>query len=56
MISIPVTTLADNSLAPSQPIPANAIAVVCDGTAYHVYEAGDSLSGIPVPASGDPSA
>lgn len=42
MILIPAA-LVDNVLKPSEPIPANAIRVVCDGTNYTVYEQGDEL-------------
>jgi len=35
--------LVDNVLKPSEPIPTNAIHVVCNGTNYTVYEQGDEL-------------
>ena len=35
--------LVDNVLKPSEPIPATALRVVCDGTNYTVYEQGDEL-------------
>ena len=35
--------LVDDVIKPSEPIPANAIRVVCDGTNYIVYEEGDEL-------------
>ena len=35
--------LVDDVIKPSEPIPANAIRVVCDGTNYTVYEQGDEL-------------
>ena len=50
MLTIPVTTVttADGPcLMPSNPLPADAIAVTCDGTNYTVYEPGDT-----VPAQG----
>ena len=40
--------LVGNILKPSEPIPANAIRVVCDGTNYTVYEQGDELPPEPV--------
>jgi len=42
MILIPVV-LVDSILKPSEPIPSNAIKVVCDGVNYTVYEQGDEL-------------
>ncbi|HQZ60635.1 MAG TPA: hypothetical protein PLQ39_13245 [Acinetobacter sp.] len=42
MILIPVV-LVDSILKPSEPIPTNAVRVVCDGTNYTVYEQGDEL-------------
>jgi hypothetical protein len=42
MITIPVATdPVSNDLIPSSPIPANAIAIVCDGTNYTIYQPGD---------------
>ena len=41
MITIPVATADDGTLYPSTPIPENAIAVLCDGVNYTVYEPGD---------------
>lgn len=38
----------DNALKPSEPIPATAIHVVCNGTNYTVYEQGDELPHEPV--------
>lgn len=35
--------LVGNVLKPSEPIPATAVHVVCDGTNYIVYEEGDEL-------------
>ena len=35
--------LVDNVLKPSEPLPTNAIHVVCNGTNYIVYEEGDEL-------------
>ena len=46
MITIPVirTVTADGELlTPAQPIPANAIAVICDGEHYNVYQSGDRI-------------
>lgn len=43
MISIPVIRGLDGVLAPSEPIPESAIAVVCNGETYTVYEDGDEL-------------
>ena len=40
--------LVDNVLKPSEPIPTNAIKVVCDGVNYTVYEQGDELPPEPV--------
>ncbi len=40
--------LVDDVIKPSEPIPANAIYVVCDGTNYTVYEQGDELPPEPV--------
>ena len=47
MILIPAS-LVGNVLKPSEPIPANAIRVVCDGQDYIVYEVGDELPPEPV--------
>ncbi|PRZ51237.1 hypothetical protein BX589_12078 [Paraburkholderia fungorum] len=49
MINIPVLEDLDGSLVPSEPIPADALAVVCDGTNYTVYQPGDTL---PAPIDG----
>jgi len=44
MITIPVLTDPVSGVqSPSQPIPTNAIAVVCDGTTYTVYQPGDTV-------------
>lgn len=46
MITIPASTqvTSDGSLiAPAQPIPENATAVVCDGQNYTIYQPGDEL-------------
>lgn len=44
MITIPVVTdPVSGVLTPSQPIPSNAIAVVCTGSSYTVYQPGDSV-------------
>ena len=40
--------LVDNVLKPSEPIPTNAIRVVCNGTNYTVYKQGDELPLEPV--------
>lgn len=42
MILIP-TILVDSILKPSEPIPATAIKIVCDGEKYVIYEEGDEL-------------
>ena len=42
------TVLVDNVLKPSEPIPATAVRVVCDGTNYIVYEDGDELPPEPI--------
>ena len=47
MILIPVV-LVDDVLKPSEPIPASAVRVVCDGTDYTVYEQGDDLPPEPI--------
>ena len=47
MILIPVV-LVDDVLKPSEPIPASAVRVVCDGTNYTVYEQGDELLPEPI--------
>lgn len=46
MTTIPVTTV-DDVLAPSAPIPRDALAVVCDGENYIVYQPGDTLPDAP---------
>jgi len=46
MITIPVvrTTTPDGDLlSPSQPIPADVIAIICDGEFYNVYHSGDTV-------------
>jgi hypothetical protein len=40
---IPIKTDASGALSPSQPIPSNAIRVVCDGVNYIVYQPGDTI-------------
>jgi len=40
--------LVDDVIKPSEPIPATAIHIVCDGTNYIVYEVGDELPPEPV--------
>ena len=47
MILIPVV-LVDSILKPSEPIPTNALRVVCNGQDYIVYEVGDELPPEPV--------
>ncbi|TDY26316.1 hypothetical protein B0G81_6826 [Paraburkholderia sp. BL6665CI2N2] len=46
MIAIPVATDDNGTLYPSDPIPPDAIAVVCDGTNYTVYQPGDTLPSV----------
>lgn len=43
MIQIPVAAATDGTLSPSEAIPRDAIAVVCDGPHYIVYEPGDTV-------------
>jgi hypothetical protein len=46
MITIPVVltaTLDGELLSPAQPIPADVIAIICDGENYNVYEVGDEV-------------
>lgn len=46
MITIPVLSTATPDgplLSPSQPIPADAIAIRCDGVNYTVYQLGDTV-------------
>ncbi|MGB8422190.1 hypothetical protein [Paraburkholderia sp.] len=43
MITIPAVTDGNGVQSPQTPIPADAIAVVCDGTNYTVYEPGDTV-------------
>lgn len=43
MIAIPAVTDANGVQSPQTPIPANAIAVLCDGATYTVYEPGDTV-------------
>lgn len=52
MIKIPVTTIDTDEGAlnvPASPIPADAIAVECDGSNYIVYLPGDALPDSPAP-------
>lgn len=37
------TVLIDDVLTPAEPLPTDAIHIVCDGTNYIVYEVGDTL-------------
>lgn len=46
MITIPIINVgtADEPInAPADPLPANAIAVLCDGTNYIIYQPGDTV-------------
>jgi len=46
MITIPVVTTETPTgllLTPSQPIPADAISIICDGEHYNVYQPGDTV-------------
>ncbi len=43
MMTIPAVLDANGIQNPATPIPSDAIAVVCDGTVYTVYEPGDTL-------------
>lgn len=43
MITIPAVTDASGVQSPATPIPADAIAVVCNGSTYTVYEPGDTV-------------
>ncbi|WP_420997598.1 hypothetical protein ACKI2N_012355 [Cupriavidus sp. 30B13] len=47
MMTIPVVNIGakgdDLLLAPAQPFPADAIAIVCDGQQYTVYQRGDEI-------------
>jgi hypothetical protein len=43
MITIPAVTDANSVQSPQTPISADAIAVVCDGSTYTVYEPGDTV-------------
>lgn len=47
MITILSVTDESGVQLPSTNIPANAIAVVCDGTTYTVYEPGDTYPPVP---------
>jgi hypothetical protein len=42
-MKIPAVIVADGVLGPDESIPENAIAVVCDGENYVVYEPGDEV-------------
>ncbi|MCA8198367.1 hypothetical protein [Burkholderia vietnamiensis] len=53
MMTIAVTTdPVSGALAPATPIPGVAIAIVCDGTRYIVYEPGDTPPTPPNPNVG----
>lgn len=44
MITIPVATdPVSGALIPSTPIPVDAIAIICNGTVYTVYQPGDTV-------------
>lgn len=43
MIAIPAVTDASGVQSPALPIPTNAIAIVCDGSTYTIYQSGDEL-------------
>lgn len=43
MITIPAVTDENGVQSPQTPIPADAIAVICDGSIYTVYEPGDTV-------------
>ncbi|MBN3738079.1 hypothetical protein [Burkholderia sp. Tr-20355] len=47
MITIPVA-IVNGVLAPSTPIPSDALAVACDGEIYTVYQPGDTLPEVPI--------
>lgn len=49
IMKIPAVIVADGVLGPDESIPENAIAVVCDGENYVVYEPGDE---VPTPDGG----
>lgn len=42
MIAIPAITDSNGVQSPSVPIPVDAIAIVCDGSTYTVYQPGDT--------------
>lgn len=43
MTSIPAVLDANGVQSPKTPIPADAIAVICDGSTYTVYQPGDQV-------------
>lgn len=43
MITIPAVLDGNGVQSPATPIPADAIAVVCDGSTYTVYQPGDQV-------------
>jgi hypothetical protein len=47
MITIPASIDANGVQSPATPIPSDAIAVICDGTNYTVYEHGDAVPPLP---------
>jgi hypothetical protein len=47
MISIPAVTDANGVQSPETPLPVDAVAIVCDGSTYTVYEPGDALPAPP---------
>jgi hypothetical protein len=46
MITIQAVTDTNGIQSPAEPIPADAIAVVCDGATYAVYQPGDEVPAI----------
>jgi hypothetical protein len=46
MITIPAVTDESGIQSPATPIPADAIAIVCDGSTYTVYQVGDAIPAI----------
>lgn len=43
MTTIPAVTDANGVQSPQTPIPTDAIAVVCNGTIYTIYQVGDEV-------------
>lgn len=48
MITIQAVTDSDSIQSPATSIPDDAIAIVCDGATYTVYQTGDQLPPAPV--------